>query len=153
MTTLTAIDFVTKQALLELVAKGIPLVKACDMVGTNRRAVNALMNADPEFAEDMTEAHDRMVARVDTVVYDEAVDGNMKAVEMFYRQHRPEIMQTTGQRQAGAAAPVIQVAQMTVQIAAALLSSDAAPQWLAALHKMPEPIEARVMDDDPDAGE
>lgn len=134
MTALVGLDFVTKQALVDLVARGTPLIQACEMVGTNRRAVNGLLSTDPEFMEDMLEAKDRMVARVDHVVFEEAVDGNMKAVEMFYRLHRPDVMQTGAQSAKTAAAPALQVAQLTVQIVQALVSGETAQQWLGTLH-------------------
>lgn len=146
MTALTGLDFVTKQALVGLVARGTPLVQACEMVGTNRRAVNSLLKSDPEFMEDMLEAKDRMVARVDHVVFEEAVDGNMKAVEMFYRLHRPEVMQTGAQSARSAGAPALQVAQLTVQIVQALVSGETAEQWFGMLHVTPA-IEVAVIED------
>lgn len=151
---LVGLDFYTKQALLELVARGTPLVKACELVGTNRRAVNAMLLNDPEFKEDLDEARDMMVARVDHVVYDGAVDGRADMIGYFYKLHRPEIMQTQGSRQAQAGAPAIAVAQMAVQIVQAIMSSDGAPAWLTALHGPPQVVyEATVRDDDVDDGD
>lgn len=139
------VDGMVKETIAKLVANGVPLVEAANMVGMSKRAVDAMLRSDSDFRDDVSEAHARMIAKIDRVVFEEALDGRMDAVKLFYQKHQPEVM--APQAQKNAAQPAVQVAQMTVQVVQALVTGSNAPQWLEMLHGRPEAVEATVVDD------
>lgn len=147
---LTTVDFPVKEAIVSLVSRGVPLLQAARQVGgIGKRELNELMTADPQFREALDEAHEIMVSRVDHTVYLEALDGNSKFAELFYRQHRPEIMQSGAQAQRQANAPQIHIAQMVVAVTRELLTGDHGMDLIQAMHH-PEIVEAVVVEDDDD---
>lgn len=143
------VDFTVKEAIVGLVSRGVAPVKAAKMVGlSGKRELDALLRDDQEFAGAMSDAIAVMVGNVDQRCYEEAMDGNTKAMELFYRQHRPEIMAPAGARTGSSGAAQVNIAQMTVQITRDLLMGEHGADFIRALHHPQEVIEATLVDDD-----
>lgn len=154
MSTLAATDVVVRETILSLVARGKTLATAAKMAGTSLRSVNALRKADPEFEEDLKEAFEVMVSRVDDVRYERAIDGDAKMMEMFYREFKPHVAAAQGAfgRHVGAAGhsgPVFQVQQMSVAIVQNIVDGDGLEPWLRAMGPVATAaIEATAIDND-----
>jgi hypothetical protein len=153
--TLQAIDVMVRETVLRLVARGVPLPAAAEQAGTSLRSVNALRKADPEFEEDLSEAQQMMVARVDDTRNKGAIDGDAKMMELFYREFKPHIAATGGQQgrggaiPAGHSGPLMQVQSMSVAIIQNIIMSDDQEVFLKALEPARgEIIEAQVVEDE-----
>lgn len=143
---LTDLDFTLQDAICGLVAKGVPPVEAAVRVGVTRRGLDAMLRSDPDFKERYETAIELMIAGVHRTVHDAARDGDMRAVELFYRQWAPHLAAQTTNSRAGENAPRTTV-NVTLVAVREMLMSDKAPELLGLLHQLPEVIEASASED------
>ena len=60
------VDWTVKEAIVGLVGRGVPLIEAGRRVGLpSKRALNELMKDDPEFREQLDDAHEVALGRLD----------------------------------------------------------------------------------------
>ena len=149
----TELNFTLADAVCSLVSRGFTVVEASAKVGLHWRAVDRMYKTDPDFKDKLDGALALALGRVKRTVYEHAVDGDPRHIELYYREHAPELAsQSQGARRlgpGGAGGGTGEIQVTVVNVVQQLLMGEAAPNFLDALHR-PEAIDVTSSDHDDD---
>ena len=79
-----------KRTFVDVLVRGQTPAGAAQAIGVDRRTAYRWRAIDPAFAEEWTDARETKIENVETVLYRQAMGGDITAIIFFLKAHRPE---------------------------------------------------------------